>query len=136
MIHALSMVLIIDEDHFSNSTLSLAIRKLGLSRNVVCTTSSSKGLAYLHKQKTNNYPFPELIFYNPSTRGVLPNEFMDSYRNHFESEFDTKLVLLEDKTERVSMKYEPNVTAVIKKPVSMGKLLRVFNGQAIHELIG
>ena len=133
------MVLIADQDHFSNSTLSLAIRKLGLARNVICTTSATQALAYLHKQKTNSYPFPDLILYNPNAPGMNPGEFLKNYENHFACDFESKLILLRDKGESIRPIFSHSSSEIggyLKKPVSTGQLIRIFSGQEAREMIG
>lgn len=133
------MVLIADRDYFSNSTLSLGLRKLGLARNVVCTTSSSDALAYLHKQRTNCYPFPEIILFNPNNSDMKPEDFLDTYRANFLGEFDSRIVILEDKEGCIwshTKKDDDLIVGRLKKPISTGQLLRLFSHSEIQQAIG
>jgi CheY-like chemotaxis protein len=139
MFNAVSMILIADRDHFSNSTLSLGLRKLGLARNVICTTSTEHALAYLHKQRTNSYPFPEIILLNPNNEDMTASEFLEHYRTNFADDFDSRIVILIDKegcSESRIPRNEPLIAGRLFKPVSTGQLIRIFNTEVIRQPIG
>jgi len=138
MFNSVSMVLLADRDHFSNSTLSLGLRKLGLARNVICTTSSSAALAYLHKQRANCYPFPEIILFNPNNSDMKPEEFLDICRANFREECNSKIVILEDKEgcHWTNSRKDDLIAGKLRKPVTTGQLLRLFSEEGIRQAIG
>ncbi len=132
MFNTQSMVLIADHDPYSNSSLSVGLRKLGLARTVVCTTSSSQALAYLHKQRSCSYPFPDLIFYNPNIADGESTDFLNTLSQCFMNEHCMNLFVLEDKAD-VSANQFSGFTDIIsgklKKPISMDDLVRVCSGE-------
>ena len=129
MFNSASIVLVIDRDTFSSTNLSNDIRKLDLARNTVCLKSASDALAYLEKQQTCGYPFPEIIFYNPHKSDLNQGEFMDIYRIKFSDHPDSSIFLVQEKND-VSYGHQLFDDSLIKgelrKPLSSGQLLRLF----------
>ena len=132
MFISLPMVLIADRDSFSNSTLSHELRKLELADSVICTTSASNALAYLYKQQICNYPFPNIIFYNPSNLEIDVKDFINSFKVAFSDQFYSKFVLLKEKNDGISRSLcneEALIQDVISKPICSERLLRLFKGK-------
>lgn len=129
MVKSLFLVLIADKDNYSNAAISRYLRKLGLARNVVCTSSTANALAYLEKQQVCNYPFPEMIFFNPHRSDINPAEFLEIYRTKFWKYYRSKLVLLEDRNSMPSVDVDSNeglIWGKLRKPLSSNKLRTLF----------
>jgi len=129
---SLPMVLIADRDSFSNSALSHELRRLGLAERVICATSSSNALAYLFKQQICNYPFPDIIFYNPSNLNIGLTDFINSFKVAFSNQYHSKFILLTEKNHGISpdlYREEQMVHGTLSKPIFSEKLLQLFKGK-------
>ncbi|MFT4771513.1 MAG: response regulator RpfG family c-di-GMP phosphodiesterase [Cryomorphaceae bacterium] len=137
MFNSLPMVLIADRDSFSNATLSHELRKLGLAGSVICTTTASNALAYLHKQQICSYPFPDFIIYNPSNLDVDATEFINSFKLAFTNQYKSKFILIREKNHEANHSlYRDEVLVVggICKPVSTEQLLRMFKSKVKNQV--
>jgi hypothetical protein len=129
MFNSVSIVLVIDRDTFASANLSNEIRKLGLAKAIVCVKSSLDALAYLEKQQNCGYPFPHIIFYNPHASDLNQGEFMDTYRIKFSSHYNSKIILLEEKSDDSyghQLLEDSLISGKLRKPISSGQLLRLF----------
>jgi len=129
MFNSASIVLIIDRDRFSSANISNDLRKLGLARNTVCLKSALDALAYLEKQLTCGYPFPEFIFYSPHRSDLNQAEFMELYRIKFSDRYNSKVILIQKKSDERSGRrlFEDSlIQGELRKPLSSGQLLRIF----------
>jgi len=132
MLNKSSMVLLIDNDAFSNATLSHELRKLTIADSTICTTSVSNAMAYLHKQLNCNYPFPSYIFYNPHKMELSVSDFIGSMKIAFGNQCNTKLILVEEKTtevDRASISDNTDIHGFIKKPISTEQVLHLFRSK-------
>ena len=129
MFNSASIVLVIDRDTFSSTNLSNDIRKLGLAKNIICLKSAADALAYLEKQQTCGYPFPEIIFYSPHKSDLNQGEFMDIYKVKFSDHCDSSIILVREKNDESyghQLFDDSLINNELRKPISSGQLLRVF----------
>ncbi|MFT6996600.1 MAG: hypothetical protein ACJAQ4_000341 [Cryomorphaceae bacterium] len=137
MFNSLPMVLIADRDSYSNATLSHELRKFQLAGNVVCTTSASKALAYLHKQQICRYPFPDFIIYNLSNLDINVTEFIDIFKVAFTDQYKSKFILIREKNHEANpslYRDEALVLGGISKPVSGQQLLHLFKSRVKNQV--
>ena len=123
-----SMFLIADKDSFSNSSLIQGLKRLGLAENIVCTSSISSTIAYLHKQRTCSYPFPDFILYNSHSMNTSEEEFLEVFNQVFTNQEKSKLIFLKEKAASKSLS-EINgkrVFGELLKPISLSQLTNIF----------
>jgi hypothetical protein len=126
------MVLIADRDSYSNTSLSNTLRKMGVARNVVCTTSANNALTYLQKQQICDYPFPEVIMYNQRNLGYNAIEFIEHFKMKFSGYYNSKIILLQEKDAESPIgifNQEDLILGGLKKPISFRHLQKLFTNQ-------